>query len=509
MRRLENIFAGLSLLLLLTAGPGRAETVFWSDNFETNAASHWTATSPWHIGSPTAGPALNAAGFRTHSAAKCASTQNYPANQDVRLLGTNYNGAATLLVPAADQFPRLRFWHWFNFANAAGYVEISTDNGGTWTQISPTYINANGGGIWSRPAIDLTAYAGQSVQIAFHFVSGIGGNALGWFVDDVAVVTDAPKTFPESFESGPTTNDWAVQSGTWEIGKPTSGPNAAHTGTNCAGTILAGNYPNNVDSRLISPPFEVPASGPVLSFWHWYSFNNAEGFVEISTNGINWNQVSPTYLNGSTGGAWTNVFLNLSSYAGQTVQAAFRFGSGLNTAAGWYVDDITLLAAPVLTVPPTQKIFVGQTLIVTNFATNSILPGSTFTFGLPAPSTKVVITTNGVLTWTNTAAPPGTNVISVKVTDHSVPPLSATNSFLVIVLPLPPVLIVSRPPATNHSFKFSFQTSSNTTWRIDASTNLVNWQPLWTNTVGASGTLQVTDLLATNFLRRFYRAVFP
>ena len=35
------------------------------------------------------------------------------------------------------------------------------------------------------------------------------------------------------------------------------------------------------------------------------------------------------------------------------------------------------------------------------------------------------------------------------------------------------------------------------------------WQPLLTNTVGTSGTLQVTDLLATNFMQRFYRAVYP
>jgi hypothetical protein len=95
------------------------------------------------------------------------------------------------------------------------------------------------------------------------------------------------------------------------------------------------------------------------------------------------------------------------------------------------------------------------------------------------------------------------------VTDHGAPPLSATNSFLVIVLPLSPLLVVSNNPASNHVFKFSFQTWSNTSWRIDASTNLMNWQPLVTNTAGAGGSLQVTDLLATNFLRRFYRAVYP
>jgi hypothetical protein len=119
-----------------------------------------------------------------------------------------------------------------------------------------------------------------------------------------------------------------------------------------------------------------------------------------------------------------------------------------------------------------------------------------------------------VLTWTNTAALPGTYTNSIKVTDNNVvPPLSATNSFTVIVTPAPPVLIVSNLLSSNHSFEFSFHAATNTTWRILATTNLnvavTNWPPVFTNTVGTSGTLQFTDLLATNFLHRFYRAVSP
>ncbi len=52
-----------------------------------------------------------------------------------------------------------------------------------------------------------------------------------------------------------------------------------------------------------------------------------------------------------------------------------------------------------------------------------------------------------------------------------------------------------------------FSTGPNTTWRIDGSTNLSGWLPLLTNTTGPGGTIQFTDLLATNYPRRFYRAV--
>jgi len=44
------------------------------------------------------------------------------------------------------------------------------------------------------------------------------------------------------------------------VGVPTSGPMAAHEGTQCAGTNLSGDYALTVDSRLVSPAFVVPAS---------------------------------------------------------------------------------------------------------------------------------------------------------------------------------------------------------------------------------------------------------
>jgi hypothetical protein len=515
MNRSGNIFFCLCAALLLAADMSRAQTnFFWSDNFETNAGRRWINNGIWSIGSPTIGPAINSAGYRTHSGANCATTglkSNYPYNADARLVCINYNGASSFVVPSADESPRLRFWHWFNFVNALGYVEISTNAGSNWQQISLNYLNMSSSGVWSRPSIDLSSFAGQSVQIAFHFTSGgCCGTAPGWYIDDVEVVTNTPVfNNPEGFESG--LGDWSVDFGTWEIGKPTSGPSHAHGGTNCAATVLAGNYGYNVESRLISPLFVVPSShSPALRFWHWYNLVNAIGYVEIRIGTGSWSQISPNYLNANTGGVWTKVSLDLSSYAGQTVQAAFHFVSGgtcCGAGPGWYVDDISLVAAPVLTVPGTQTIYAGNTLTVTNYAT--LFTAGRQTFGLVSGPTNVVLnTTNGVLTWTPALAQtPSTNTISVKVTDNNVPPLSTTNSFIVRVLLLPALKIAASAQPTNGSFQLTFSTGSNTTWRIDASTNLSSWLPLLTNTVGPSGTIQFTDLLATNYPWRFYRAV--
>ena len=371
MNLLRNLIAWwCPTLLLLAAGWAHAETVLWSDNFDTNAASRWSAsaTGVWNINSPTAGPPL-VSGFRTHSGADCAFTGGYAYNKDSRLVCHNYNGASSLAIPSADQYPRLRFYHWFNFVNALGYVEISTNSGGSWTQISPTYLNLNGGGVWTSPSLDLSGFAGQNVLIAFHFTSGCCvGNALGWFVDDVSVVTGTPVlNFPENFAAG--LGDWSVDYGTWEVGKPASGPGAALSpATNSAATVLAGNYANNVDSRLISPPFLVPANGsPSLSFSHWYSFNNALGFVELNNGSItvttvtntiittnvsatlntniyqlfgslDSNYAAPLYWNPTIGG-WTNatkalgnVFVQSDVFTGYYFEAGYAPLSSVNAA---------------------------------------------------------------------------------------------------------------------------------------------------------------------------------
>ena len=591
-----TIFASLMLAMVVA----RAETAYWSDNFETNAGSRWTTNSVWQIGAPTIGPSINAAGYRTFSGSHCATTglkSGAPAGVDRRLICTNYNGSNYLTIPAANQTPRLRFWQWFNFVNGEGFVEIQQAGTTNWQTISMTNnslgnIANTGGGIWSRPSLDLSAYAGQNVQIAFHFISGGDyGTDLGWYVDDVSVVTSPPKfNYFEGFETG--LGDWSVDSGTWEVGIPTSGPSLingfrAHSGTNCAATILGGNYDWYVDTRLISPPFVVPASGtPVLRFWQWYSLVNAATYVEVNssmgftnfttttnyitatniavitniityTNVIsytnifvtmvtnistvtnvasitnifntgtnittvasigtnNWQTISLT--NNSLGsaavtsnGQWTNSTIDLSAFAGQSLQVAFHFrtgAAGYGSASGWYVDDVAVVSIPTLTLPASKTIISGQTFTATAAATNSSLPGAKYIFGLAAVSTNAFVTTNGVLTWTNTQPPVGTNTLAVKVADDSTPSFLLTNNFNVIVWPAFN-FSAARVVAGQQSFRLILQSITNTTWRIDASTNLASWLPVYTNLVGSSGLLLYTDLLATNFPHRFYRAVYP
>lgn len=92
-------------------------------------------------------------------------------------------------VPATDTHPRLQFWHWFNtpYVSHVGHVQVST-NGTTWTDVSPAFHYSSGG--WTRHTVDPSAYAGTTIQVAFHFQADGGASSNGWYIDEVTMVSD-------------------------------------------------------------------------------------------------------------------------------------------------------------------------------------------------------------------------------------------------------------------------------------------------------------------------------
>jgi len=91
---------------------------------------------------------------------------------------------------------------------------------------------------------------------------------------------------------------------------------------------------------------------------------------------------------------------------------------------------------PVIATIPNKTIGPEQLLSFTISVTDTDLPPQTLTFNLDpgAPAGASIDPTNGLFTWKPTRAQaPGTNVITVRVIDDGTPPLSATQSFTVIV----------------------------------------------------------------------------
>ncbi len=147
---------------------------------------------------------------------------------------------------------------------------------------------------------------------------------------------------------------WHVDNGTWEVGTPTSGPDSAFDGQNCAATVLNGEYSEPVDTRLIRhTSFIVPQStdNPRLRFWYWFSFGDGDwGEVQIKTNGGGWEAVSSLMENYGSN-AWSYGLVDLSDFAGDTVQIGFYFHSEPivyygDVSTGWYIDDVSLVTGP-------------------------------------------------------------------------------------------------------------------------------------------------------------------
>lgn len=149
----------------------------------------------------------------------------------------------------------------------------------------------------------------------------------------------------------------------WEWGEPGSGPGDAHSGVKLWGTILDGQYSQGpLPSTLLSPMLGF-TTDPVLTFWHWYSIESGfdGGNVKISTDGVNWNLITPedgydgiisTDFENPIGGeeaffgesdGWELETFDLSAYSGSTVFIKFYFGSdGSVEDAGWYLDDFVV-----------------------------------------------------------------------------------------------------------------------------------------------------------------------
>ena len=253
---------GKYLFLVITCavmaiGPwsvSRADDTVFSCGFESGleGCGGWQVSNGvWDLGlSPMAGPGS------PHTGYFCAATMpngNYDPYQDSRLISPSIN------LPSVNGSEELwlKFWQWFSYSTYdAGYVQISVWNPGTsawsaWTTVSGSIVNVSNG--WSLLGVDLTKYAGSSVRIGFYHVAdrnvyGDASESTGWYIDDIEIVRTVP-AFTGTFESG--WSGWTADCGVWQIGAPTSGPGSAHSGTQCAATVLAGNYPAYTDSRLV------------------------------------------------------------------------------------------------------------------------------------------------------------------------------------------------------------------------------------------------------------------
>jgi bacillopeptidase F (M6 metalloprotease family) len=370
----------------------------WFEDWESGIGSWFASNGVWEVGVPTVGPTS------THSGQNCAGTilqGNYPNSANTRLTSPQIS----LPALSSGEVLKLRFWHWYRMHNSYlnydyGFIEISVDNGNTWQRVSGNYDEYSEA--WTQAYIDISAYANSVVRIGFNFISSGAYADNGWYVDDISILKGPDVLHnPEDFEFG--MGDWSVDNGLWEIGTPTVGPTSTHSGQNCAGTVLNGNYFNSANTRLISPEITLtPKAGqiPELFFWHWYRMHNSYlnydyGSVEISVNGGSWQTIAGPYDEHNE--TWSQAYVPLSAYADSTVRIAFLFiSSGAYVDNGWYIDDVRIEGIDSIVVGINENKDIPEEISLSQNYPNPFNPSTTISYQLPK-SGKVELTIYNML----------------------------------------------------------------------------------------------------------------
>ena len=197
--------------------------------------------------------------------------------------------------------------------------------------------------------------------------SGTGTNTLSGVIPLGAVRFFAlieepiPPLLEENFEAvtapGPPT-DWAFDdnsAGTaWSVGTPTgvgTEPDAAASGTQCAGTNIGGTYTASAEASLITKAFTVPATGATLSFRQYLDTETAPsgdlGSIRLLNAGDNSVLAGGEVAVGLEGATetWSSQSLALPAAAnGLSVKLEFRFVSDADGDLwfGFYIDDVVV-----------------------------------------------------------------------------------------------------------------------------------------------------------------------
>jgi hypothetical protein len=183
--------------------PGDPDTDPNYPNGWTWTAAYW-GDRGWTSGSnPTTGSITLNAGFHTVIVEYYESTGDARVQVDFgfqgRVFHDSINGSINyahlsdmsttlegmIIMPASGN-PALTFWDTRKLGTGDWvYVQVSTDEGFTWT----TVWSASGTDTtWTKRFIDLSAYAGQQINIRFRLDARVNTSVSdGWYIDDIVV----------------------------------------------------------------------------------------------------------------------------------------------------------------------------------------------------------------------------------------------------------------------------------------------------------------------------------
>ncbi|MEA2061155.1 MAG: PKD domain-containing protein [Thermodesulfobacteriota bacterium] len=347
--KLFNVLSGILFFIVIPFYANAGEIIFHDSVDEWGK---WSADSGvWDVGTPLAGSVMAKEG------SGCAGTQlsgNYLPDTDSHLISPPVN-LPVLQHPWEQLVLSFDSWHVYMPRDYGQLrVRVYNTSWGSWITLGEKFQgNSNG---WYTCQRDLNRYAGSKIQIGFYHSADSAnedGEDAGWYIDNLTVEKQTvPFLMPEGFEDG--FRGWTATRGVWETGFPVSGPGSAYSGSSCAATMMDGLYDPEMDSMLISPPLSLPdvADGEEISlgFWHWFAYEvRDKGMVRIRSwneRSLYWNSWNNIATYEGESGTWSRALVDITRYAGMTVQVAFfhtadsRYEDG--ESWGWYVDDVKI-----------------------------------------------------------------------------------------------------------------------------------------------------------------------
>ncbi len=322
----------------------------WTEQISSNIwRNHSGSTSSYNTG-PTG------ANHGSYYMYMEASSPNYP-NKTAVLEGPCFNLSGASYANFQFQY------HMWGSAMGSLQLEASLDNGVNWFAVWSK--SGNQDNAWYGASVDLSAYAGETIQLRFYGETGANYYS-DIAIDNLYFTTSANQNpapcnttvsnFPytEGFEGG--TGNWTeqVSSNIWRrhsggTGSSGTGPSSAAAGSYYFYTEASSpNYPSKT-AILESPCFDLSDENVAyFSFdYHLYGSYMGSLSLEVSTDGaINWTSVwSET---GNQGNAWYSKTIDLSAYTGQEIRLRFYGVTGTSYTSDMAIDKLELTTvAPI------------------------------------------------------------------------------------------------------------------------------------------------------------------
>jgi N-acetylneuraminic acid mutarotase len=180
------------------------------EDFETGNLNQFTSIVPTCVPGGCGWTAVNT---QAHNGAFSAWAPDATDASDQQLMPLRY-----VTIPASATGARLTFWQRYYLEPDfdGGVLEISTDNGVTWSDVGPEAFSTGGynttlilgtanpltgrqawsgnhGGAWEFVSVDLMPWAGNNVYIRFREGSDGSIGYSGWWIDDIAVTLATPQ----------------------------------------------------------------------------------------------------------------------------------------------------------------------------------------------------------------------------------------------------------------------------------------------------------------------------